>query len=192
MLRFHISSVYTGYVWNVCDKIRCLTLSELFDIIYYATLWRDENILFNTLWILTWNCLAMKCSVNYTIVWWYFTVWPNEPSGELGSYSERTSDYDINYRILYGKPISINYPFYATDCFWFLNSNLQCQNLLFPFAFTLMFRIYTKQNQTFITITRSVQLMHSYCGKICIWVFPVSWLLNVVIFVLVTEDLLKQ
>ena len=73
----------------------------------------------------------MECSVNYTIVWWFFTVWPYEPSGELGSYSERTSDYDIIYRTLHGKLFSVNYPFYPIECFGFLNSNLQCQNLLF-------------------------------------------------------------
>ena len=80
----------------------------------------------NMLWKVNWKWPAMECSVNYTIVWWSF-----EPAGELGSYSERTSDYDIIYRTLHGKPFSVNYPFYPIDCFGFLNSNLQCQNLLF-------------------------------------------------------------
>ena len=90
-----------------------------------------EQILSYELWIVNWKWLAMECSVNYTIVWWSFTVWPHEPSGELGSYSERTSDYDIIYRTLHDKPFSVNYPFSPIDCFWFLNFNLQCQNLLF-------------------------------------------------------------
>ena len=82
------------------------------------------------LWIVNWKWLAMECPVNYTIVWCSFTVWPHKPWGELGSYSEKTSDYDIIYITLHGKPFSVNYPFYPIDCFWFLNSNLQCQNLL--------------------------------------------------------------
>ena len=101
--------------------------------------WYHLNKL-NKLWIVNWKWLAMECSVNYTIVWWSFIIWPHEPSGELGSYSERTSDYDIIYRTLHGKPFSVNYRFYPIDCFWFLNSNLQCQNLLFiSSAFTLVF-----------------------------------------------------
>ena len=90
------------------------------------------------LWIINWKWLAMGSSVNYTTVWGSFSVWPHEQSGELGSYSERTSDYDIIYRTLQRKPFSVNYLFYPIDCFWFLNSNLQCQNLLSFFsAFTL-------------------------------------------------------
>ena len=133
--------------------------------------YKSWNINFQCmLWIVNWNWLAMECSVNYTI-WCSFTVWPHESSGELGSCSERTSDYDIIYRTLHGKPILVNYPFYPIDCFWFLNFNLQCQNCLFsPMPLHWYFRIATKQNQTVMTIPRS-----SYFGKIYIRVFPVSW-----------------
>ena len=76
-------------------------------------------------------CERLLTHLNYTIVWWSFTVWPHEPSGEFGSYGERISDYDIIYRTLHGKPFSVSYLFYPIDSFGFLNSNLQYQNLLF-------------------------------------------------------------
>ena len=56
-----------------------------------------------------------------------FTPWAVRRDGII---QWKTSNYDI-YRPLHSKPILVNYPFYPTDCFWFLNSNLQCQNLLF-------------------------------------------------------------
>ena len=61
----------------------------------------------------------MFCKLYHS--WWSFTDWPHEPSGELGSYSERTSNYDIIYRTLHDKPVLDNYPFYPIDCFWFHN-----------------------------------------------------------------------
>ena len=137
------------------------------------------------LWIINWKWLAMGRSVNYTTVWGSFSVWPHEQSGELGSYSERTSDYDIIYRTLQRKPFSVNYLFYPIDCFWFLNSNLQCQNLLsfFLCIYIGYFRISTKQNQNFMTITRSNPISAVILGKSIFgyFLYPGPCLLNDVI-----------
>ena len=73
-------------------------------------------------------CNGVFCKLYHSLM---ISLFDHEPSGELGSYSERISAYDIIYRTLQGKPFSVNYPFYPTDCFWFLISNSQCQNLLF-------------------------------------------------------------
>ena len=78
-----------------------------------------------------------------------------------GSYSERTLDYDIIYRTLHGKPFSVNYPFYPIYCFWFLTSNLQCQNLLF---FLCLYNDILGY-QTFMTITRSNPISAVILGK---------------------------
>ena len=138
----------------------------------------------------------MECSVNYTIVWWSFTVWSHEPSGELGSYSERTSDYDVIYRTLHGKPFSVNYLFYPIGCFWFLNSDLQCQNLLFFLCLYIDILGYLQNRIKLFWQLQLVQLFSEnlYLGISCILV---TCLLNDVILslcalaklgVIVTED----
>ena len=84
---------------------------------------RDQFIVhgqYRKLWIVNWKWLAMECSVNYTIVWWSFTVWPHDPSGELtpravrrvGLIQWKNIKLWYNYRTLHGKPFSVNYPFY--------------------------------------------------------------------------------
>ena len=125
----------------------------------------------------------MECFVNHTIVWWSFTVWPHKQSGELGSYSERTSNYDIHviYRTLHGKPILGNYPFYPTDCFCFLNSN-NVKKVLFFFSSAFYINWYF----FYIYKTWSIQLVHVlqlfwenlYLGISCILV---TCLLNVIL-----------
>ena len=118
----------------------------------------------------------------------------------VGIIRERTSDFDVIYRTLRGKPILVNYPFYPIDCFGFLNSNLQCQKFtIFPLLLHWYFRISTKQNQTFMTISKSNPFSAVILG-IYIWVFPVSWspvywMMSscpcVYFGVMVTEDLFK-
>ena len=117
---------------------------------------------------------------------------------QVGVIRERTSDFNVIYRTLRGKPILVNYPFYPIDCFWFLNSKLQCQKFtIFPLPLHWYFRISTKQNQTFMTISRSnpfsaVILGNLYLGISFIW-SPVYWMISscpcVHFGVMVTEDL---
>ena len=110
-----------------------------------------------------------------------------QPSGKLWSYIEWTYDYDIIYRTLHGKPILVNYPFCPIDSFWFLNSNLQCQNsLFFPVPLHWYFRISTKHNQLLWQIQGQIQLVQLfwetlYLGISCILV---TCLLNNVILTL--------
>ena len=125
------------------------------------------------LWINNWFFVRVECIVNYTIVWWSFTIW--------GQTVKEHPTMIITYNALHKDKTSVIYPFYPIDRLLF---NFQCLSLLSFFSFPLhwYFRISIELTPNFYDSYDPYQCTFKFMfRKIYIWISCLltwPWMVN--------------